>query len=243
LSVFNGQNSTGLWTLRVKDNVVGGGGGFTAFSLEFCASAILQPPYLVNNNVLQLSPGTNAAIPTGLLLTEDANNSAKQLTYTLVTVPKYGLLDKIGVGTLKVGDHFTQEEVNNGALRFYDFGANAGPDGFRFVVSDGEGGYLAVPKFVINTMLVSTQEAAKRPLHFDLYPNPASDEVWVNMDHLESSAMRVSVLDISGRMVLESLLPAGADRLRLATGAFASGMYVVRVEGAQGVGVKKLVVR
>ncbi|MFZ4474333.1 MAG: reprolysin-like metallopeptidase [Saprospiraceae bacterium] len=243
LSVFNGQNSTGLWTLRVKDNVVGGGGGFTAFSLEFCASATLQPPYLVNNNVLQLSPGTNAAIPTGLLLTEDANNSAKQLTYTLVTVPKYGLLDKIGVGTLKAGDHFTQEEVNNGALRFYDFGANAGPDGFRFVVSDGEGGYLAVPKFVINTMLVSTQEAAKRPLHFDLYPNPAAEEVWVNMDHLESSAMRVSVLDISGRMVLESLLPAGSDRLRLATGAFASGMYVVRVEGAQGVGVKKLVVR
>lgn len=243
LSAFNGQNSTGIWTLRVKDNIVGGGGGFTAFSLEFCASASIQPPYLVNNNVLELTPGANAIIPNNLLLTEDANNSATQLDYTLVTVPQYGILDKTGAGTLKPGDHFTQADINNGILRFYDYGTNTGPDGFRFVVTDGEGGFLAVPKFIINAVMVNTQDAANRPLNFDVYPNPASETVWVNIDRLESSNLRISLWDLSGRMVLEDLLPAGTNQLRLNTSAFASGMYVVRVEGARGVGLKKVVLR
>jgi subtilisin-like proprotein convertase family protein len=243
LSAFNGQNSTGIWTLRIKDNVVGSGGGISIFKLEFCASSVLQPPFLVNNNVLQLTPGSNAGIPNNLLLTDDPNNTAVQLIYTLVTVPQYGILEKTGLGTLKPGDQFTQEDINNGALRYYDYGANAGPDGFRFVVSDGEGGFLAVPKFVINTMVVSTQDANQRPLAFDVYPNPASEEVWVNVERPESSTLRVSLWDISGRMVLEDYLAAGADRLRLRTNTFAAGMYVVRVEGASGVGVKKLVLR
>jgi hypothetical protein len=92
-------------------------------------------------------------------------------------------------------------------------------------------------------MVVSTQDANQRPLAFDVYPNPASEEVWVNVERPENSTLRVSLWDISGRMVLEDYLAAGADRLRLRTNTFAAGMYVVRVEGASGVGVKKLVLR
>lgn len=243
LSAFNGQNSTGTWTLRIKDNVIGSGGSLSNFGLEFCATATLQPPYIVNNKVLFLDPGTNAGIPQDLLLVEDANNSHSQLTYTLLSVPKYGILQKNFGGALKIGDQFKQTDIDNGALRFFDFGAKAGPDGFRFVVSDGEGGYLATPKFIIQTEVVGTNDPNEARLNFDVFPNPAFDGVWVALNRNASSDMRVSLFDLAGRLMQESQIDAGADRLNIQVQNLPRGIYVVRVEGADGVGVRKLILK
>lgn len=242
LSAFNGQNAAGVWTLRIKDNVVGGGGSISAFTLEYCASLQLQPPFLVNNNVLHLSPGSNATIPSSLLLAQDANNTAAQLEFILLTVPDYGVLDKAGFGQLKAGDHFTQEDINNGTIRFYDYGLNAGPDGFKFVVSDGEGGFAATPRFVINTEVVATKEPEKKEMAFVLYPNPANASVWIFTDQNHNESLRVRLWDVAGNMVLESFLPEGTDRLQLNTANFTPGMYLVRLEGANGAGVRKLMI-
>ena len=243
LSAFNGQNSTGTWTLRIKDNVIGSGGSLSNFGLEFCATATPQPPYIVNNKVLFLDPSTNAGIPQDLLLVEDANNSHSQLTYTLLSVPKYGILQKNFGGALKIGDQFKQTDIDNGALRFFDYGAKAGPDGFRFVVSDGEGGYLATPKFIIQTEVVGTNDPNESRLNFDVFPNPAFDGVWVALNRNASSDMRVSLFDLAGRLMQESQMDAGADRLNISVQNLPRGMYVVRVEGADGVGVRKLILK
>lgn len=243
LSAFNGENATGTWTLRIKDNVIGSGGSLTAFGLEFCATATPQPPYIVNNKVLFLDPGTNAGIPQDLLLVEDPNNSHSQLTFTLLSVPKYGILQKNFGGAMKIGDQFKQTDIDNGALRFFDYGAKAGPDGFRFVVSDGEGGYLATPKFVIQTEVVGTSSPNESRLNFDVFPNPAFDGVWVALNRNASSDMRVSLFDLAGRLMQESQIAAGADRLNISVQNLPRGMYVVRVEGADGVGVRKLILK
>jgi len=243
LTLFIGENSTGVWKLRVKDNVSSSGGSLDNFRLEFCASVSLQPPVLVNNNTLQLSPGTNQVISPDLLLADDPNNTHSQLIFTLVSIPQYGILQKNFGGQLLPGAQFTQADLDNGAIRFFDFGANAGPDGFRFVVTDGEGGFVATPKFNINTVIVGTDSPAKAQTYFSLYPNPASDAVWLTLDRAASSETRIRLFDAAGRLVQTETMPAGADHVQVPIGNLPKGMYAVRVENEAGVGTEKLVLR
>ncbi len=243
LAPFKGQDNTGTWTLRVKDNEITGGGTLEIFKLEFCTEASVNPPFLVNNNPLFIQPGINAVIGNDLLLTEDANNTHSQLTYTLLTVPEFGILTKDGPGDLHPGDQFTQADLDAGLIRFFDYGVNSGQDGFRFTVSDGEGGYLGTPKFVIQPLGVGTDEPSAHAPGFQLFPNPAGDAVWIALDQPAAADMRVSLFNTAGQVVRTDLLPAGAQRFQVALGAIPSGIYAVHLEGATGTGVRKLVVR
>ncbi|MBL7809356.1 MAG: proprotein convertase P-domain-containing protein, partial [Saprospiraceae bacterium] len=88
LSPLLGQNSAGVWTLRVRDKVSTAGGNLSAFALQFCQSVDIQPPFLVNNLVMPLPSGTNRAVTPDFLLVEDPNNTHTQLVFTLMTVPE-----------------------------------------------------------------------------------------------------------------------------------------------------------
>jgi hypothetical protein len=243
LAPFYGQDNTGTWTLRVKDNEISSGGTLNDFKLEFCAAVTVTPPYLVNNNPLLIQPGVNEVITQGLLLAEDANNTHDQLVFTLLTVPEFGILDKNGFGTLKPGDQFTQADLDGGVIRFFDYGINGGSDGFRFTVSDGEGGFLGTPKFVIQPTGVGTDEPTDNALQFSLYPNPAHDAVWLALDQPATSEMRANLFNTAGQLVSTRILPTGTDRLQILLSEMPKGIYAVRLEGAGGAGVRKLVVR
>ncbi|MCB0527893.1 MAG: T9SS type A sorting domain-containing protein [Saprospiraceae bacterium] len=243
LSPFYGLDNTGTWTLRVKDNVLGAGGTIQNFKLEFCATASVSPPYLVNNNPLSIPTGTNALITQDLLLAEDANNTHAQLVFTLLTVPENGFLDRIGFGTLHPGDQFTQASLDAGEIRFFDYGSSSEPDGFRFTVSDGEGGFLGTPKFVILPQGVGTHSPGDNALDFSLFPNPASDAVWVVPGQVVDANTRISVFNASGQLIETVVFAAGADRIQLRTPGWARGLYLVRLESEKGTGVKKLILK
>ncbi|MEZ4941630.1 MAG: cadherin-like domain-containing protein [Saprospiraceae bacterium] len=236
---FLGQNSTGVWTLRVRDLNIGGGGNFELFSLEFCSEVDVNPPYLVNNNMLVLDPGTNKGITPDLLLVEDANNTHSELLYTLLTVPEYGHLSLNGSAPLQPGAQFTQAQLDNGALHFFDDGSNYTNNGFRFMVTDGEGGFFGTPKFRIGHMLVGTDAPNAAAFDFRLFPNPANASVWLAVDQPVPGDVRVVLFNMAGQQMQEALLPSGADRLQLHTAGLPRGMYLVQVQGS----VRKLVLK
>ncbi|MCB0534247.1 MAG: proprotein convertase P-domain-containing protein [Lewinellaceae bacterium] len=238
-SAFFGQNSAGVWTLRVRDLNIGGGGNFEIFSLEFCSEVVVNPPYLVNNNMLVLDPGTNKGITPDLLLVEDANNTHSELEYTLLTVPEYGHLSLNGSDPLQPGAKFTQAQLDNGALHFFDYGGSYADNGFRFMVTDGEGGFFGTPKFRIGHMLVGANEPAAAGFDFRLFPNPANESVWLAVDQPMSGDVRVALFNMAGQLMQEALLPSGADRLQLHTAGLPRGMYLVQVQGS----VRKLVLK
>jgi subtilisin-like proprotein convertase family protein len=242
LSPFYGENSTGIWTLRVKDNVVTGGGTLEIFKLEFCASVAVKPPFLVNNNPLIVQPGLNEVITPSLLLAEDEDNNHDQLTFTLVTVPEHGLLEKASFGIMKAGDQFTQTDLDYGRIRFFDYGTNSGSDGFRFTVSDGVGGFLGTPKFIIQPLATGTNEPSNS-LQFNIFPNPADDAVWLTLGQPADSEMRVSIFNSAGQVAQTFVLPAGADRFEMKLKDLPRGIYAVRLESEGGAGVRKLVLR
>lgn len=239
LAAFTGQNSTGTWTLRAKDNQVGGGGTFEAFQLEFCSEVTLNPPYLVHNNTMIVDVGNNRVVSTDLLLVEDANNTHSQLVYTLLTVPEHGHLAKNWSPALQPGDQFTQADLDNGLIRFFDYGSNYASDGFRFMVTDGEGGFFGTPRFNIQHTPVGSDEPDRAAINFQIFPNPANDVVWLATDVPVREDVRVALLNSAGQLVQEAVLFAGAERLSLRTGDLPRGLYFVQA----GAAVRKVVLR
>jgi subtilisin-like proprotein convertase family protein len=238
LSAFKGKNAAGPWTLRVKDNVTSSGGNLAGFELEICSSVALTPPFIVTNNTLELPGGSNALIANTLLKAEDANNSAAQLTYTLVTVPKYGELQINAVVALP-GTQFSQADLDNGALRYFDFGSGNGGQ-FRFVVTDGEGGFVE-GNFVIKAA-VRVFEPAQR-LAFDLAPNPATESLRISFGESLSSDARVSMFNTAGQQLRSLALPSGTLTYLLDVANLPDGVYIVTVQNERASGARKVVVR
>ncbi len=242
LTPFIGQSSTGAWTLRMKDNVVGSGGTLEAFQIEFCATLAVTPPFLVNNNVMPLPPGTSRAITPDFLLVEDIDNTHAELQYTVMTEPEHGYLDRLNVGALHPGDTFTQANLDAGEIRFFDYAAGTAPDGFRFMVADHEGGFFGTPKFVVQPF-VGTGEPEQRALDFLLFPNPAGESVQLAFGQALTADTRVSLFDLAGRQMGNWTLGAGASSLTFQVHELPKGIYLVSVNNDEGTGMKKLVVQ
>ena len=73
---------------------------------------------------------------TGTLVSADADSEASKLVYTVATLPEFGALMRDGAA-LAVGDTFTQEEVNAGAVTYVNDGAEKTADSFTWTLSDG----------------------------------------------------------------------------------------------------------
>ena len=241
LSAFNGEDAVGDWVLRVRDNVISSGGTINAYALEVCSNTTLNPPFIVKNNPLQLAPGTNKEIPVDLLEADDADNTDAELVYTLMTVPENGELQLFWSGTMEVGDQFTQADLNNNGLRYFDYGFNAGSDQFCFTVTDGTGG-MAQDCFQVDPFAVSTSNP-DRDLQFRIAPNPASDRVQIFFGEALQSGTLMQVFDTNGRMVHTSELAVGQQTAILSVANFPSGLYVVSLTNDMGRGVKKIMVR
>jgi hypothetical protein len=240
LNNLAGENSAGVWTLRVKDNAISSGGQLIGFELELCSSVALSAPFIVNNNTLQVMPGSNDIIGEPLLKVDDANNSAFQLLYTLVTAPKFGEVRIAGV-TMQPGDQFTQADINAGLLRYYEYGFNTGTDDFGFTVTDGEGG-LVKGTFTIQPFPVSTNDLLGK-IAFSLAPNPASESVRLSVTQSLDSDSRISLFNTAGQQLRFWTLPAGATTLQLDVTNLPEGVYAIAIENEKSRGVRKVVVR
>ncbi|MDO8365217.1 MAG: M12 family metallo-peptidase [Saprospiraceae bacterium] len=239
LNTFNGEDAAGVWTLRIKDNAVSSGGSLTGFDLQICSNEATNPPVITVNNILQPVSGNNAAIDASFLKAEDSNNVPSELVFTLVTVPQNGLLESNG-SVMPIGGQFTQFDIDNGALRYFDYGFNAGTDEFRFVVSDGEGG-MATGTYQISP-LVGTKDPLSG-LAFNLSPNPANDVLRLSINETLTSDALVSMYNTAGQRVRTWSLAAGNTFLTMQIADLPDGVYAVSIENETVRGVKKVVVR
>ena len=241
LATNNGSNGLGAWKLRVKDGVVGSGGTLSMFEIEICGSVTASEINIINNNIMQVMPGNNKAITSDFLKSAStaAGVSDGQLVYTLVTLPIYGDLRRNGV-VLHAGDQFTQQELNDSAIRYYDYNtSHVGNDQFRFTVIDGQGGFRGTPAFQIQQFPVGTDEA--HLIAFTLSPNPTSGDTYLRLPEAANADMTVQVYNMSGQLMRQSNLPSGEMEHTIHSEGLAKGMYVIAIHSARGVGYRKFV--
>lgn len=81
-------------------------------------------------------------------------------------------------------------------------------------------------------------------INFGLYPNPAKDQVSVNFDLSEASAVTINIFDATGRLVRsESPGRFTQGRIPVSTEGFAAGLYNVQLVTENGSASSKLVVQ
>jgi hypothetical protein len=136
------------WTLSDGDNTIPESG---AASFAVTITAVNDVPAIANNPVITVAEGATIVIDTTKLLVTDPDSTT--LTYTLVTAPTRGRLEKrpSAAGAfvpLAAGATFTQQDITDGNLRFVDPGTDDAAlqnqqntaSSFSWRVADGDGG-------------------------------------------------------------------------------------------------------
>jgi subtilisin-like proprotein convertase family protein len=240
LSAFDNENFNGTWTLRVTDQEFSSGGAIENLELEFCNTPEIHNPFVVNNETMLMAAGVNKLVTQDLLLCDDVDNTAMQLTYTLISTPKHGHLEFNWTGPMAIGSTFTQHDLNSGAIRYFNYALPASGDYFRFTVQDGEGGFLGTPKFeIVSSTPVGTNELDAEP-QLSAYPNPASNQVWLVLNEVPDKDAQIRVVNTNGQLLSSLIWPAGQTSHALQLGALPAGMYLIQVQNADRVLVKRI---
>ncbi len=224
LSKFNGKSAKGKWYLQIVDNQSQKSGKLSSFVLEVCSDAVLDNPYIENNNLFKIAMDKAWAISPDALLVKDDNNTAEELEFTLVRLPKICdvyLKDK----KLEVGDNFTQDDINNSRVKIYYHGNDVIYDEFDFTVVDGDGGWIDVTTFhFVSDDKVNIQEVISQLV--DIYPNPTSNHINVIVDIQGNHNLKI--YDVKGEIVLRKKL-LGQSVKSLDLSKLESGFYFINI--------------
>ena len=236
---MNGKDIAGLWILQLDDNVTGNSGKFEQATIEICSNVSLNPPILINNNVLELPPGTRDVIQSPQMLTTDPDNTFDQLLYTLVTAPQHGQL-QLNLVTLQIGDQWTQNDIQLNNLTYLHSDDGSESDMLRFDVVDGEGGWVEITNFniTIDDSFVTSTLDNKFDNEITIYPNPADESLYIS--HKTIDALSIKILDLAGRIL--SNLSTNRNNM-INTSNLDNGVYLVEITSEKKKSVKKIVIQ
>lgn len=246
LSVFNGKNVKGDWTLRVETTIAAfNAGQFSGWKLEVCSNTSPSGPELINNEILPVKTADAQVIESSYLLATDADNTSNELTYTLIDGLAHGELQLNG-NILKAGNTWTQNHIDGNNLIYYHNGDDAVEDFFHFIITDGDGGFVGKTKFQIdideNNAVLNTESVGE--LNFRLFPNPTSDELFIEFIDEVSPENRIVIQDIQGRRLFSQVLGSSAQSTSLNVEELLPGFYfLVIYDDEVAVGTHKLIIQ
>lgn len=92
--------------------------------------------------------------------------------------------------------------------------------------------------------LTATPTIEKNNLLFDVFPNPTTGMVTLALNSTTADQAVITVTDLTGRMIKQQQnnLPAGVNSIALDLHGFTKGIYVIKVETKDGIGISKVIV-
>ena len=247
LSNFDGENANGTWTLEIEVlNTDGEGGSIDAWGLELCSNASVDPPILVTNNIMPVQPTKGRVITNEFLLSEDSNNAARELVYTVIALPSNGQLLFNG-NPLAVGQTFTQADLDNNRLLYKnEENTIATQDAFRFDVTDGEGGWIGITSFEMvldESELITDVEEVEDTELFTIFPNPVSEVVHLSISNIANQKLHLSLINSQGQLIYLDEFLSGSNSYQLDISHFPDGIYFVQVRLDNRFTTKKIIVQ
>lgn len=79
-------------------------------------------------------------------------------------------------------------------------------------------------------------------MQFTVYPNPAQDFVAVQVGDLVTSQIKVSMFDMTGRLIQQTFINAGSTIAYLDTRTVYDGQYIIQIESGESVRTSKVIV-
>ena len=116
-----------------------------------------------------------------------------------------------------------------------------------YVATNGRGVWLTNNYFASNIVSVKeNNKDAKAENNLSLYPNPTNGEVFLNFNAIDGETATVTVMDITGKVMLTQYLGklyTGQISASVDASSLTSGMYIVNINSTSGIKrVAKLVV-
>ncbi len=148
-SLGSGQTATVSVWLRVSD-----GGLETVKKLSVTVTGNNDAPTETNHEDASFG-GTGVIFTADMLKWSDvdANDGASQITYTLTAVPDSGKLQISGDGIdwydMSVSETFSQNDVNNGYVRYVPDASTPADTSFKYTVTDGKADASAEKTFTL----------------------------------------------------------------------------------------------
>lgn len=90
----------------------------------------------------------------------------------------------------------------------------------------------------LDTMHYLLTPSAASAFPFELYPNPASDYIYIASDNMQNQSFTTRIIDLSGRVVYEN---EGVFPARLDVSGLKDGLFVMRLYTNKGIAEKKLI--
>jgi subtilisin-like proprotein convertase family protein len=247
LSAFKGENTEGVWTLRVRmlRNESLSSGSLESWSLEFCSTQTATNPNLVRNDTLRVPPGKANPVRNLELLAQDNAATAEQIQFTVVKVPAKGTLSADG-RALGIGSRFSQAAVNTLKVKYQHNGNAQDTDFFTFVVENGKGGFLPARRFNIvidPAAVVGTSTLSATDQGLRIFPNPTQGDFTIEWDTPLREMGKAILFNLQGQRIFEKNIPAGMQSFFLQAGALPDGLYLLRVDGGGWFSVRRLVLQ
>ncbi len=241
LSAFNDLSTAGDWQFRVKVIDTDGDGGFlNSWKLELCSNVNPSGPTLINNLELPLPPSADRAITFDFLLAEDVDNVAEELVYTLVSLPTNGNL-LLNAQVLTVGDQFSQRDINESRLDYFNTNVAATEDHFLFTVVDGDGGWIDITEFDIlidPDVNISTLDLVYAN-YTSIFPNPADQSINIHFAEAMQEIVQYTILNIQGKELLSGTIAATQQDHLVPVQQLSNGIYFVKFQMGQAYFAKK----
>ena len=238
-SDFVGQNAAGNWTLTIRDLENFEGGEVQNWGLEICESTA-DAPSLIKNLGLQTQQWHLDTIDNNLLSAFDFSGN---LTFTILSLPNHGGLLLNGAN-ISIGSQFSQQDIDQGLLAYLNNGSLAEKDSFRFDLSNAAGGWSGVYDFVIDiSKNPNTGLEIGSDITCEVFPNPVSDELVVQLTGANSGKVDLRLFSIQGQLLHRQhhFAPQDQFQARLSTAELPAGLYLLKLSHPEGELLRRIV--
>jgi len=248
LASFNGENTTGNWTLKIVDNTALSTGTLNSWSLELCEAV----PATVVNSVLSphddynfISSSVGSEIVPLHLEATSAGSTALQQVFTITQLPTYTLL-KSGVAFTAIGETFTQDDINNNLITYDNTAPGTETDTFMVDITNATNGFLPNQVVTINLdldALLGVDDDFFLKTGISIFPTVSNGEFKITSSNYIGTAV-IELYTYTGKRVFRNELnltngviePINASNL-------ASGIYILKLISDTAVGSKKIVIQ
>jgi len=111
----------------------------------------------------------------------------------------------------------------------------AAPDGTVDQGSSTDNGVIEDPATFKRGSTGVANSSSTNLLGANVYPNPATNDVWIQMESTTNSDLNIKIMDMSGKLVLElkEKLSVGNNQLHINSSVLSKGMYILQLNSNQ----------
>ncbi|MEM6394824.1 MAG: reprolysin-like metallopeptidase [Bacteroidota bacterium] len=234
LSAFDGGELFGTWQLEVSvDQTQGTNGSLNSWVVEFCAASVPSAPELITLEVIDCPPGAGDQVNSLVLEAVDDAFGPEDLTFTVIREPRSGYIRRISNDLeYRVGDTFTQQDINDGKIGYFNTDPDATDDSWRFIVSNPDGGYIPVTQQDISIFEGATTGTSGiiEELGVEVFPNPVENQLEVRWAEGLSRDVTMELYDQAGRRLFTTFLRQGQRQSMIEMGSLPAGSYWLRID-------------